>query len=72
MIRWRLAPHLKRKGWTSAYQLARGADLTMPLASRLFHADGQPISRLEIATLEALARAFRVRPWALLEYLPDE
>lgn len=71
MILWNLAPHLKRKGWTSAYQLARGADLTMPLASRLFANDGKRMDRIEVATLEALARAFRVKPWALLKHVPD-
>lgn len=69
MIRYAIATHMRRKGWTNAYQLAKGAGITQPLAARVIA--GGPLERLDVATLEALARAFRVKPWALLEYIPD-
>lgn len=69
MIRWNLDRHMARRGLTNAYQLAAFAGLTKPLASRLLA--GAPIERLDVATLETLAVAFRVKPWTLLEYVPD-
>jgi transcriptional regulator with XRE-family HTH domain len=61
---------MERRGLENAYQLAAFAGLTKPLASRLLA--GAPLERIDVATLEALARAFRVKPWALLEYVPDD
>jgi len=57
---------MKAKGWTNANQLARGARLSYPVASRLL--EGEPIERIDVATLEALASAFDCSPWDLLDY----
>lgn len=69
MIRWNLARHMERRGIENAYQLAAFAGLSKPTASRLV--EGVALERIDVATLEALARAFRVRPWTLLEYVAD-
>lgn len=69
MIRYRIAKHMARKGWTTAYQLAQGAGITQPAAHRVLASE--PLQRIDVATLEALAEAFRVKPWALLIYEPD-
>lgn len=66
MIRYNIGKYMDRKGWATAYQLAHGAGITQPAAHRVMA--GEPLQRIEIATLEALARAFRVKPWALLDY----
>lgn len=68
MIAYNLSKHLKRKSWTTAYQLAKGAGITQPAAHRVMA--GEPLERIEVATLEALARAFHVKPWDLLTYKP--
>lgn len=60
---------MARKGWTTAYQLARESGISQPAAARVLA--GAPLERIDVATLESLARAFRVRPWALLEHVPD-
>lgn len=31
-----------------------------------------PLTRIDVPTLEALARTFHCSPWALLEYFPDD
>lgn len=59
---------MERKGLANAYQLAAFAGLTKPTAARVLA--GGPIDRIEVATLEALAVAFRVAPWSLLVYEP--
>lgn len=69
MIRYAIQKHMTRKGWTTAYQLAHGAGITQPAAHRVMASE--PLQRIEVATLEALAKAFRVKPWALLEHVPD-
>lgn len=69
MIRWNLTRQMERRGLENAYQLAAFAGLTKPLAARLL--SGAPVERLDVATLEALARAFRVKPWTLLDYEPE-
>lgn len=69
MIVWNLAPLMKRRGLANAYQLAAFAGLTKPTAARVLA--GAPLERIDVATLEALARAFRVQPWRLLVYTPD-
>ena len=69
MIRWNLDRHMARRGLTNAYQLAAFAGLTKPTAARVLA--GEPLERIDVATLDALTRAFRVRPWALLDYRPD-
>lgn len=70
MIRWHIERHMARRGIANAYQLAAFAGLTKPTAARVVA--GEPLDRIEVATLEALAKAFRVRPWALLEYVPPD
>ena len=66
MIRWNVAKHMERKGWTTAYQLAKGAGISQPTAANVLA--GEPLSRIDVEALEKLARAFRVKPWALLEW----
>jgi len=70
MIRWNLGPHMAKKGLENASQLAAGAGITPPVAYRVLRREA--VERIEAATLEKLARYFRVKPWALLEYTPDE
>jgi DNA-binding Xre family transcriptional regulator len=69
MIRWNLSKHMARKGWTTAYQLAKETGISQPAAHRVL--SSEPVGRIDVATLESLARAFRVKPWALLEHVPD-
>ncbi|MGH9887097.1 MAG: helix-turn-helix domain-containing protein [bacterium] len=72
MIRWNvdvIRAHMERHGWENANQLAIGARLTAPVAARVLA--GGPLERIEVATLEHLAEAFRVKPWTLLEYAKD-
>jgi DNA-binding Xre family transcriptional regulator len=69
MIRYNIERHMHRKGWTTAYQLALHAGVTQPAAHRVMA--GEPLQRIEVATLEKLAVAFRVKPWTLLEYEPE-
>lgn len=68
-LRWTLEKHMARKGWANAYQLAKGADLPKPTASRLV--SGEFVARVDVDTLDTLCRVFRVKPWALLEWTPD-
>lgn len=69
MIRWNIAKHMQRKGWASAYQLAKETGISQPAAANVL--GGAPLERIDVAALEKLARAFRVKPWALLEYRAD-
>jgi hypothetical protein len=70
MIQWDIADHMARKGWKNASQLAIGAGLTYPTASRVVKAN--PVAKIETATLETLARAFGVRnPLSLLKHTPE-
>lgn len=69
MIYWDLDRHMARRGLANAYQLAAFAGLTKPTASRVL--TGARLERIDTATLEALAVAFRVKPWSLLRYEPD-
>jgi transcriptional regulator with XRE-family HTH domain len=68
MIRWNVTKHMGRKGWTTAYQLAKGAGISQPAAANVLA--GNPLERIDVLALEKLARAFRVKPWALLDYDP--
>jgi hypothetical protein len=68
MIRWNVAARAAKHGVTNAHQLAAKAGLTLPVAYRVWA--GEPLQRIEVATLEAIAAAFRVKPWTLLEYEP--
>lgn len=69
MIRYDLSRQMKRRGWTNANQLAKGAGIPAPLAYRVL--SGEPLERIEVATLETLARVFGVKPWTLLEHTPE-
>ena len=70
-IRWHVKDRAKGKGWKNAQQFAVGAGLTYPLAARIL--DGQPLERIDVKTLEKLAKVFGLKtPWALLDYDPKE
>lgn len=66
MIRWNVAKAAKDRGWENANQLARGAGLSYPVAARLLA--GEPLERIDVATLELLASVFSCEPWALLTW----
>jgi hypothetical protein len=69
MVRWNvrvIQKHMAKRGWTNANQLAVGAKLTAPVAARVLA--GAPLERIEVATLEKLARAFHHAPWEFLTY----
>lgn len=67
MIYWRVEPHMARRGWRTAYELAKRAGISRPGALRVL--SGAPIERVDVAVLEALARALGVRnPLTLLEH----
>jgi hypothetical protein len=71
MIIWNVKARAEAKGWKNPYQLAKGANITQPLAARVL--SDEPIGRIDVATLEALARAFNLKtPWVLLDYKPDK
>lgn len=69
MIRWDVGRHMDRKGWVTAYQLAKGAGISQPAAANVLA--GRPLRRIDVPTLERLCRAFRVKPAALLDYDPE-
>lgn len=70
MIYWNLEAHMLARGFGTAYQLAKEAEISRPAALRVL--SGAPVERIDTALLLALARAFRVRnPLALLEYRAD-
>ena len=66
MIRWNVAKQMKERGWSNASQLAAGAGMTKPAAYRVVA--GEPLERIDVATLETLAHVFKCSPWSLLEY----
>lgn len=68
MIFWRIESHMLAKGWSTAYQLSKRANISRPGALRVL--SGHPVERVDTATLEALAKAFDVEhdPLSLLEY----
>ena len=68
MIRLKVAEQLKRRGWT-AYQLAKEAGLSIPVAYRLADPEGG-FRRLDVETLDALCRTLGVQPGELLEWVP--
>lgn len=72
MILWKTAEierQMAKRGWTNPRQLSTGAGISYPAAWAI--AQGGAIGRIDTRTLEALAKAFRVSPWTLLEYVPD-
>lgn len=71
MIRWNIRNRAAKLGWKNAHALSMHAGLSYPVARRVW-AEEAP-ARLDVATLEALARAFRVKtPWELLTYAPEK
>ena len=66
MKRWNIKPLMDAKGIENASQLAKFARLSPPVAQRVI--DGEPLERIEVATLEALADAFGLskRWWKLI------
>ena len=67
MIRWNVHAIAKTHRIPNANQLAVKAGLTLPVAYRVWA--GEPMDRIEIATLEKLTEAFGLKsPWRLLEY----
>ena len=67
MLYWRVEPYMLRKGWTTAYQLAKESGISRPGALRVLN--GAPVERVDVAMLAAMARTFGVRnPLALLEW----
>jgi hypothetical protein len=70
MLRWNVRAKAHARGWTNAYQLAKGAGITQPVAARVL--SDEPIERIDVATLETLTRVFRLKsPWSLFEYQAD-
>ena len=70
-IRWNVKDRARARGWDNAHQFALGAGLSYPLAARVF--EGKALERIDVATLELLARVFGLKaPWALLDYDPGE
>jgi DNA-binding Xre family transcriptional regulator len=69
MIRLTVATQLRKRGWT-AYRLAKEAGISMPVAYRLADPNGG-FSRLDVETLDALCRTFKVQPGELLEWVAD-
>ena len=69
MIRLTVAAQLKKRGWT-AYRLAKEAGISMPVAYRLADPNGG-FSRLDVETLDALCKTFKVQPGELLEWVAD-
>ena len=70
MLRWNVRAKAEARGWANAYQLAKGAGITQPVAARVL--SDEPIERVDVATLETLTRVFRLKsPWSLLDYRPD-
>jgi transcriptional regulator with XRE-family HTH domain len=76
MVRWNIETHMRKKGWTTAYQLAKETGISQPAAHRVL--SGDELDRIDVGTLEALARAFGLRrdPWRLFDFSigarPDE
>lgn len=70
MIQYNLDKHMARHGLTNANQLREFAKLNVATAYSVL--SGAPLQRIEVATLEALAKAFGVKPWTLLEWVPDD
>jgi transcriptional regulator with XRE-family HTH domain len=69
MLRYDLSRAMKRHRLGNANQLAVFAKIPPPLAYRLL--SGEALKRIDVATLEKLARVFGVKPWTLLAYEAD-
>jgi DNA-binding Xre family transcriptional regulator len=69
MITWNLpaiARHMERRKIANAHQLHEYTGLTIPTAYNVL--SGGPLQRIEVATLETLASAFKCSPWNLLDF----
>lgn len=67
MVRWNIRNRAEALGCENPSQFAKKAGLTYPLARRLW--DDPEIDRIDVATLQAVAKALKVRnPFKLLEY----
>lgn len=67
MIHFNVQAKAQRHGVSNAHQLAAYAGLTLPVAYRVW--TGDDLKRIDVATLEALTKAFGLaQPWTLLEY----
>ena len=69
MIRLKVAKLLRERGWT-AYQLAKESGISIPVAYRLADPEGG-FRRLDVETLDALCRTFKIQPGELLEWVSD-
>lgn len=68
MVAWDITAHVERLRIENASQLARLAGLSYPVAWRVWKG-GTPLERIDVSTLERLAKAFNVRkPLTLLKY----
>ena len=69
IIRWDVKRRAEARGWTNAHQFAIGAGISYPIATRILK--GDPVEKLEVATLGKLTRAFGLSsPWSLLKVEP--
>ena len=69
MITWNLPViqrHMQKRKLANANQLCEFTGLTVPTAYNVLK--GAPLQRIEVATLETLARKFDVKPFTLLEW----
>lgn len=72
MFTWKLDGRWPKEGRPNAHQLALGAKLSYPVATRILA--NEPMARVDAATLGRLATYFRVKPekaLTLLEYRDD-
>jgi DNA-binding Xre family transcriptional regulator len=72
MIQWDLAEigrQMGKAGIANRKQLSERAGISLPTAYAL--AESGPLQRIDVPTLEALARVFDCSPWVLLAYSPD-
>lgn len=73
MIRWnvaRLRRYMARHGIQNPSQFAAFVGLTKPTAANVL--SGEKVERIESATLEAVCRAFKVTPSAVIELVDNE
>jgi hypothetical protein len=66
-VRWNVRPAMDKAGIKNAYQLAEATGLKYPICWRV--CSGEPVDRVNVSTLEAIAAALNVKdPLTLLEY----
>lgn len=67
MIAWNLEfieKQMAKHGLANGNQLREFTGLTIPTTYNVL--SGAPLQRIEVATLETLAKAFKCSPWRLL------